>query len=53
MTIILSSISRGLEFWSVKHTSIHEKSDLKVFNDINFLDEICSNRPSDLLAINA
>ena len=28
---ILTSISSGLEFWSVKQTSIYENSDLKVF----------------------
>ena len=31
---ILSSISSGLEFWSVNHTSIYENSELKVFNNI-------------------
>ena len=34
---ILSSISSGLEFWSVNHTSIYENSELKVFNNIKFL----------------
>ena len=33
---ILSSISGGLEFWSVKHTSIYEKFELKVFENIKF-----------------
>ena len=27
------SISRGLEFWSVNHTSIYENSELKVFKN--------------------
>ena len=26
----LSSISRGLEFWSVNHTSIYQNSELKI-----------------------
>ena len=37
---ILSSISSGLEFWSVNHTSIYENSELRVFKNIriyNFL----------------
>ena len=48
---ILSYISNGLEFWSVKSTSIFENLDLNVFN-IKFLDEICNNRPNDLLGTN-
>ena len=34
---ILSSISSGLEFWSVNHTSICESSELKGFKNIKFL----------------
>ena len=34
---ILSSISSGLEFWLVNHTSIYEKSELNVFKNMNFL----------------
>ena len=49
---ILSSISRGLEFWSVNHTSIYEKSGLKVFKNINFLGEISNNWPNDLFGTN-
>ena len=37
---ILSSICRGLESWSVNHTSIYEKSESKVFKNIRFLVEI-------------
>ena len=48
---ILSYISNGLEFWSVKSTSIFENPELNVFN-IKFLDEICHNRPNDLLGTN-
>ena len=33
---ILSSISRGLELWSVNHTSIYENSELKGFRNIWF-----------------
>ena len=31
---ILSTIYRGLEFWSVSHTSIYENSELKVFENL-------------------
>ena len=41
--LILSSISKGLEFWSVNHTSIYENSKLKVFKNINIFGEISSN----------
>ena len=40
---ILSSISSGWEFWSVNHTSIHEKSRLLVFKNTNVLGEISIN----------
>ena len=40
---ILSSISSGLEFWSVNHTSIYEISQSNVFKDIKFVGEICNN----------
>ena len=47
---ILSSISSGLEFWSVKHTtSIYENSESKVFKNIRNLGEIPNNWPNDLL----
>ena len=35
---ILSSISRGLEFQSVNHTSMYETSKLKIFRSIKFLE---------------
>ena len=38
---LLSSISSGLEFGSGNHTSIYENSELKVFKNINW--------PNDLL----
>ena len=47
-----SSISRGLEFWSVNHTSIYENSALNVFRNINVFGEISSNWPNDLLGTN-
>ena len=34
---ILSSVSSGLEFWSLNHTSIYENSELKVLKTLNFL----------------
>ena len=40
---ILSTTSRGLEFWSVSHTSICEYIKLNVFENIKFLGEISSN----------
>ena len=51
--LILSSISSGLEFWSVNHTSIYENSESKVFKNIKFLVEIPNNWPNDLLGKNA
>ena len=32
---ILSSISSGLLFWSVNHTSVYENYDLNVFKKLN------------------
>ena len=49
MIFILSSISRGLEFWSINHTSTYGKSDLNVFINMKFLGEISNNWPKDLL----
>ena len=49
---ILSSLSSGLEFWSLNHTSMYENSDLKVFKNIKSLGEISSNWPNDLLKTN-
>ena len=47
--VILSSISSGLEFWSVNNNLIYENSELKVFRNINFFDEKSSNWPNELL----
>ena len=49
---ILSSISRGLEFWSVSHNSIHKNSEWKVIKNIKFLGEISNNWPNDLSGTN-
>ena len=46
---ILYSISWGLEFWSVNHTSIHENSESKPFKNTKLLGEISNNWPNDLL----
>ena len=46
---ILSSISSGLEIWSINHTSIYENSESKDFKNIRFLDEISNNWLNDLL----
>ena len=45
----LSSISSNLEFWSVKHISIYENSELEVFKNMKFLGETSNNWPNDLL----
>ena len=34
--MFLFSISSGLEFWSVNHTSIYENSELKVLKNVKF-----------------
>ena len=55
---ILSSVSSGLEFWSVNHISIDENSELKVFKNIIFFlggvggGGISNNWPTDLLGTN-
>ena len=49
---ILSSISSGLEFWPVNHSSIYEISESKVFENIKFMGEISNNCPNDLLGTN-
>ena len=50
MVFILSSISSAFEFWSVKHTSIYENSE--VFKNIKCLGKISKNWPNDLLGAN-
>ena len=49
---VLSSISNGLEFWSVIQTSIYGNFELKVFKNIKFFGEISSNWPNYLLGTN-
>ena len=46
---ILSSISSGLEFWSVNRTSIYENPELNVFKNMKFFGEMSKNWPSDSL----
>ena len=49
---VLSSVLRGLEFWSVNHTSVYESSESNSFKNIKFLREIYSDWPNNLLGIN-
>ena len=49
---VLSSISSGLEFWSVNQTSIYEKSEFKDFSKNKLLGEISDIWPNDLLGTN-
>ena len=49
---ILSSISRGLKYWSVNHTSIYENSESKVFKNMKCLSETSNNWPKHLLGTN-
>ena len=50
---ILSSISRGLEFWYVNDdTSMYENSEPDILKNIKFSGEISNNWPSDLLGTN-
>ena len=50
--LILSSISSGLEFWSVNLTSIYENSESRASKNIKYLGEISNNWPNDLLGTN-
>ena len=50
--LIFSSISRGLEVWSVNRPSTYENSEWNAFKSIKFLGEISDNLPSDLLGTN-
>ena len=52
MLFILSSISVGLEFWSVNHTWIYENSESKVIENMTFSGEISNKWPNDLLGKN-
>ena len=49
---LLSSIFRGLEFWSVNHTSMYGNFKWKVFKNIKFLGGISNNQPNDVIWIN-
>ena len=48
----LYSLSGGLEFWSVNHTSIYENSELKGFKNKKKIGEISNNWLDDLLGTN-
>ena len=48
----LSSITSGLEFWSISHTSIYDNSESKRFKSIPFFSEISSNWLNYLLGTN-
>ena len=52
MIYLLSSISSGLEFWSVNHISIYENSASKVFKHTKLLHELSNNWPHNFLGIN-
>ena len=52
MLFILFSISVGLEFWSINHTSIYENSESKVIENMPFSGEISNKWPNDLLGTN-
>ena len=45
---ILSSITSGLEFFSVNDTSIYENFELNIFRNATFVGEICNNWQSNL-----
>ena len=49
---MLFSISGCLEFWLVNHTLVYENSELKVFKNIKFLDEISNNWANNLYGTN-
>ena len=49
---ILSSITSGLEFWSVNHTSVYENSELNGFRNINFVSEISNSGLNNLFQTN-
>ena len=48
----LSSISNGLEFWSVNQTSIYENAELKNFKNKKLLGEVPISLQKDLLGTN-
>ena len=49
VVFILSSISKGLEFWSVNHTLIYKNSESNVFKNKKFSSQISNNWPNELL----
>ena len=49
---VLASMSGGLEFWSVNHTSAYENSKLKFFRNMKFFGKISNNWPNNLSGTN-
>ena len=49
---VWSSISSGLEFWSVNRTSVYENYESKAFKKIKYFGEISNNRLNNLLGRN-
>ena len=45
---ILSSVSNGLDFWSVNHTSRYENSKLKVFKNIKIYEILSEGLTTNL-----
>ena len=50
--LVLHSNFSGLEFWSVKRTSIYENSKLNDIWKLKFRGEISNNWPTDILETN-
>ena len=48
----LSSISRGLEFWSANPTLVYQNFESKVFENLKFLGEKSNNWLNDFLGRN-
>ena len=51
MIFILSSISSGLELWSLNYASVYENFELKISKNIKYFGEIFSNWPNELLIV--
>ena len=49
---ILSSVSSGLDFFSVNHTGLYDNSESNIFKNRKFLVEISIKWPNDLLEKN-
>ena len=49
---LVSSISSGLDFWSVNYTPLYENFESNIFKNLKILGEISNNWPKDLLGTN-